>query len=272
LRSRGRVGGLDERPTFEQPNVTTEPNKKRDADRGESLESPFDEDDPDVDERPTVAPPFDVENYARTTAEGEGEVEVDADERPTVAPPFDVENYAKTAAAGAEVDEPEDSERPTLAPPFDMAVYAQETMAGSSALPAGPPASQAPVSATSPDGEMRQRFAHGDFGGALAVAEKMLEEDPGCIEARECAQTCRTLLEGTYAAQIGPLRCIPSVAMARAQLQTLTLDHRAGFMLSLVDGVSSFSLILDISGMARLEGLRILSDLVQRRVLSVRDG
>ena len=56
----------------------------------------------------------------------------------------------------------------------------------------------------------------------------------------------------------------------RHQLRWLSIDHRAGFVLSLVDGVSSLEMILDVSGMPTLDALRILYELMQQRIISFR--
>ena len=58
-----------------------------------------------------------------------------------------------------------------------------------------------------------------------------------------------------------------SVAVSPGELQWLALDHRAGFLLSLVDGMSTVDEILDISGMTRLDALRIILDLTERNVV-----
>ena len=75
-----------------------------------------------------------------------------------------------------------------------------------------------------------------------------------------CAESCRGVLKQMYTARIGPLDRVPLVMVARDQLRWLSIDHRAGFVLSLVDGVSSLEMILDVSGMPELDALRILSD------------
>jgi hypothetical protein len=56
----------------------------------------------------------------------------------------------------------------------------------------------------------------------------------------------------------------------RDQLRWLSIDHKAGFVLSLVDGVSSLEMIIDVSGMPELDTLRILSELAQQRIISLR--
>jgi hypothetical protein len=118
--------------------------------------------------------------------------------------------------------------------------------------------------------EMNDRVSLGDYTGALAIAEKLLALDPDHAAVKACAETCRTVLRQMYTAQIGPLDRVPVVAVPRDQLRWLTIDHRAGFVLSLVDGVSSLEMILDVSGMPELDALRILCELAQQRILSFR--
>ncbi len=120
-----------------------------------------------------------------------------------------------------------------------------------------------------PIAEMRERFSLGDYTGALEMAELILAGDPAALEAAECAENCRSVLEKMYAARLGPLSRTPAVAVPRAQLRWLSLDHRAGFVLSLIDGLSTVDMILDLSGMPRVDALRILLELVQQKVVTL---
>ena len=122
--------------------------------------------------------------------------------------------------------------------------------------------------ADDPFSEMRDRFALGDYSGALVMAESLLDENPSHPEALEYAESCRTMLTKMYTARIGPLDRVPLVEVKRDQLRWLSIDHRAGFVLSLVDGVASLEMILDVSGMRELDALRILYELVQQRIIS----
>jgi len=76
-------------------------------------------------------------------------------------------------------------------------------------------------------------------------------------------------LERSCLETLGSLDRVPRVAVAAVDLGKLTLDHRAGFVLTFVDGVSTIDTILDASGLPRLELLRILRDLVQAGVVAV---
>ncbi len=118
--------------------------------------------------------------------------------------------------------------------------------------------------------EMRERFSLGDYSGALVVAESILEDDPDHAEALQCEASCRQVLEQMYTTRIGSLERVPFVAVPQEQLRWLSLDHRAGFVLSHVDGNCSLEQILDVSGMPPLDALRILYELLQQRVIGFR--
>jgi hypothetical protein len=118
-------------------------------------------------------------------------------------------------------------------------------------------------------GDMQDRYAVGDFTGALVVAESILDGNPEDEEAKRYAQSCREVLTQMYAARVGPMDQIATVTLPPDQITWLSLDHRAGFLLSLVDGVSSIEEILDISGMSRLDALRIMFTLIQQNVIAL---
>jgi hypothetical protein len=121
-----------------------------------------------------------------------------------------------------------------------------------------------------PLAEMRERFSLGDYTGALEMAELILAEDPSSLEAAEFGENCRRVLEKMFAAKLGSLERVPIMIVPRTQLRWLSIDHRAGFILSLIDGTSSVEMVLDVSGMPRLDALRILQELVQQRIVSLR--
>jgi len=117
--------------------------------------------------------------------------------------------------------------------------------------------------------EMKDRYAMGDFTGALVVAEALLETNPDDIDAQRYAQTCRDVLTQMYTARLGALTQRVRVAVPPDQIRWLSLDHRAGFVLSLIDGTSTVEELLDISGMNRLDALRILFTLYDQRVIAL---
>jgi hypothetical protein len=117
--------------------------------------------------------------------------------------------------------------------------------------------------------DMRERYSVGDFTGALVIAESILEASPADPDAMRYAQSCRDVLMQMYCARLGPLDQVVIVSVPSDQIRWLSLDHRAGFILSLVDGDSSVEEVLDICGMPRLEALRMLFMLLEQRVIAL---
>jgi hypothetical protein len=111
--------------------------------------------------------------------------------------------------------------------------------------------------------EMTERFALGDFTGALFVAELLLGREENNVSAKACAAASRERLEQIYSSRVGSLKRVPVVAVRENDIRWLGLDHRAGFLLSRVDGRASLEEILDVSGMARLEALKTLVELYE---------
>lgn len=180
-----------------------------------------------------------------------------------------------------DVDLEDEHAADTVRRPITDEIAAQSTASAPVAGIAGrtedarPPArgaeTAAPPQAAKPrDREMNDRVELGDYSGALEIAEDILKDAPDNVGAKAVAETCRTVLRQMYAARIGPLDRVPVVMVPRDQLRWLSIDHKAGFVLSLVDGVSSLEMIIDVSGMPELDTLRILSELAQQRIISLR--
>jgi hypothetical protein len=110
--------------------------------------------------------------------------------------------------------------------------------------------------------DMAERYALGDFTGALRAAELLLGMAPDHPEALRYARSSRERLEQLYSSRLGALSRIAHVAVPDHEIRWLGLDHRAGFLLSRVDGCHSIEEVLDVSGMPRLEALKTLSELV----------
>lgn len=118
--------------------------------------------------------------------------------------------------------------------------------------------------------EMRERFELDDFSGALGLAQRLVEIDPHDGEALRVAEQCRKRLRAIYIGRLGDLDHVPVLTMARSELRWLALDHRAGFVLSLIDGGSSIEDIIDVSTMPSFEVLRTLHLLHTQNVISLR--
>ncbi|MDP9149072.1 MAG: hypothetical protein M3O36_03900 [Myxococcota bacterium] len=232
--------------------------------------------------------------------------ELSENDRPTVNPPFDLEAFARASAAADDVrSSAAAASAPTQRPPPRSAVSEPAgrsllSIANEHApsqpnfpamvLPQNPSAEGALLGAlgglggvggrSSPEitgrriedasAEMRERFSLGDYTGALEIADLLLAEEPGNPEATDCREHCRSVLEKMYTARLGPLDRVALVTVPRAQMRWLSMDHRAGFVLSLIDGSSTVEMILDVCGMPRLDALRILQELVQHKIVAFR--
>lgn len=73
---------------------------------------------------------------------------------------------------------------------------------------------------------------------------------------------------GVFARRIQP-DMVPRIALSKNELLAAPLDHRAGFIMSLVDGIQSVETILDLCAMRRIEAIKILSDLAAMGVISL---
>lgn len=120
------------------------------------------------------------------------------------------------------------------------------------------------------EGEMQDCYALDDLTGALRFAELILGRDPTSGEARHIADDCRVRLQGLYSSKIGELTRVVEVALDEAELRWLGLDHRSGFLLSRIDGVTTVEELLDVCGMPKLEALKTLAELVERGAIRFR--
>jgi hypothetical protein len=113
-------------------------------------------------------------------------------------------------------------------------------------------------------GEMEELYALDDLTGALRQAEFVLGRYPDNEQALRCAANCRARLVQLYASKIGSTDRVIVQTIDHSQVRWLGLDHRSGFLLSRIDGVSTVEEVLDVCGMPRLEALKTLADLLDR--------
>lgn len=232
------------------------------------------QDDEGENERPTVVPPFDVEEMARRTRSSgpAGAGAHDSDDMPTVIPPPSEELRAARVATLVDEDELEvarvasmqKSSLPPALDPFRSAFPEPERPGDDPVLEVGGDDGLDPVD------EARMLLDAGDEAAALAIVEGLLRKTPSNRAAREIAEECEEVLAAKYARELGSLTRVPRLAIPVDQLVSLSLDHRAGFLLSFVDGASSLATILDMSGMSASEVLRTFVELNDRRIIALR--
>src|SRR5262249_12122404 len=110
-------------------------------------------------------------------------------------------------------------------------------------------------------------FERGDLLAAAAAASQAFSCDQKG-EAHAARESERQLLIRIFESQLGSLKGVPRVVMTPDEIEQVGLDHRFGFMLSLVDGNTTFDDLLDIAGMPRLEAFRILEALLRQGVIA----
>lgn len=113
----------------------------------------------------------------------------------------------------------------------------------------------------------RELFSLGDFSGSLELVEKVLKVEPEHAAAvAYLAKNEETLLK-MYKSKLGDTDNAPRLLTKPDEVVWMNLHHRAGFLLSQVDGILSYEDLVAVSGMPRLETFRILVDLVQNGVI-----
>lgn len=141
------------------------------------------------------------------------------------------------------------SERPTLTPPFDPEAFARESE------------SKLRVSRPASSGEPRE----------IASSTKLRRADPRDEASFDDLFTDDFDRSTTEIEIPKPpaltLESVPVLAMDPTRIVGFKLDHRAGFVLSHVDGLSNVETILDVSGMSSEEALKILNELAQMGVI-----
>lgn len=120
------------------------------------------------------------------------------------------------------------------------------------AHPSRPPKNQAKA----PDPESKTPFAEPRNKAPTGPVEKL----PPQLSEQDQEKQYLTRLGGN------PHR-VPRLAVDAHKLTGLSLDHRMGFLMSCIDGSSSIDDILLVSGMSRLETLKLICDLAEQRVI-----
>ena len=137
-------------------------------------------------------------------------------------------------------------------PPFD----ARRTMSGHSA----------PVPSME---DIEARIALDDDTGAAKLARLRAEGLPDDAQAQVVAERCEARLIEIFLTRLGDLSRAPRVVMSGDRRQWLSIDHRAGFVVSRIDGSTTLEEWLEISAMSRLDALAILHDLLEQKVVAI---
>ncbi len=134
-------------------------------------------------------------------------------------------------------------------------------------LSATPSVATAPKMELDPGASLSDLYAVGNFTDALREAEARLSNNPDDADARRYLEECQRTLTTMHTARLGPAGSVLQVVTRDDEIRWMSLDHRAGFILSLIDGQSTLEDLLDICGMPKLDALTILVELQDRGVL-----
>jgi hypothetical protein len=119
---------------------------------------------------------------------------------------------------------------------------------------------------------LRARFERGDFMGVHMRVERLLEEHPDYAPALELKRLVQARLKETYKARLGSGAEVLRVMMRPDEVQGLSLDHRAGFLMSLCDGMATIDDVVDMAGMDELDVLRLLYEMREQGVVAISDS
>ncbi|MAG31835.1 MAG: hypothetical protein CL908_13185 [Deltaproteobacteria bacterium] len=115
--------------------------------------------------------------------------------------------------------------------------------------------------------EQARRLVHGEN---VEGAFELLTSSPldGGLEAEAMVELLRATLFQRYRGDLGDSSWIPRIVDGEAAgLQTRNLPPAAGFLLSMIDGMTSLSDLLSVSGMDCFEVLRVIHRLHEAGIL-----
>ncbi|MFY0523855.1 hypothetical protein ACN28I_12015 [Archangium gephyra] len=113
-------------------------------------------------------------------------------------------------------------------------------------------------------------LALGDVSSAMDLLGKAEQMAPGDARLASARERCVRGLQASLEAKLGDLKRVPTLKLRMAELMKLSLDPRAGFLLSRIDGSLSFEALFSVSGMSRLDTLRVLAQLLDQDIIAIR--
>jgi len=132
-----------------------------------------------------------------------------------------------------------------------------------------PPVSNAEIPSLD---EIEARLSLDDHSGALELSRKRLAALPSDRKTAGYLRRCEDTLMEMYSSRIGDFSQRVKLSMTGSELQWLSIDHRAGFLVAQVDGAITVEELLEICGMPKLDALRILQELLQQKVITLESG
>ena len=113
----------------------------------------------------------------------------------------------------------------------------------------------------------RELFELGDFSGSLELVEKVLKKQSQHEGARAYLKRNEQTLLKMYESKLGDMNHIPRQLVPPDEVIWMNMHHRAGFILSQVDGSLTYDDLLAVSGMDRFDTVRIIADLITNGII-----
>lgn len=120
-------------------------------------------------------------------------------------------------------------------------------------------------------GIARGLIASGQYEESLELLQSANEASEFSIELEATIELVRSNLFATYLKSIGDLSAVPSLVADPAEITKFNLPKDAGFLLSLVDGVTSLANLMTVSGLDSFEVLRTTNNLIDVGIVSMQN-
>jgi hypothetical protein len=118
-------------------------------------------------------------------------------------------------------------------------------------------------------GDAQQQLRSHDYEGALDLYEMAASLDPERIELEGYVDLLRSRLVKSYRERIGDPSRVPELIKPLDEITGINLPADAGFVLSMIDGRTSFAELLSVTSMGPFEALRIFAGLLDAGIVGV---
>ncbi len=120
--------------------------------------------------------------------------------------------------------------------------------------------------------EARRQIARGELEEALELLSRSVDGATFSLQREATIELVRSALYRDYLTTIGDLAGVPVVVADAGELTNYNLPANAGFLLSLLDGVTDLENLVTVSGMDTFEALRTARKLIDVGLVEMQAG